>query len=485
MGSSAPSGLRRIPLSTPAPTEASGLLPGTAPVRRPGAPLYDTSDDDDHRHFDSIVAGQSDVDAIVAAYGPRTAGSGAAHLVHDDEVPLADDENRPSEGLLAALGLLSLGRYALGVFLLVIVAIIWVAASEWIKYIFGALDFNKPYFMTFLNTGMFALYNTAYPCMRWWRSVPWAYPGEAEAEPFFSLPRRRLAEVEQASPPAAADGGDGAAAQGASPVDSTEAAAATVQQPESQAATATNAGDGHQEPLPRYSRRELLRCAMCFCPLWFLANVLFNYSLSQTSVSSNTILSTTSSFWTLVFAWAFLKQRIKVLMIGALVLNLGGTVMVAYGDDSSGGGKDSLIGDALALLSAFFYASYTTVLRFFLPDEDRYSMPMVFGMVGIVNLVLMWPGLVILSVTGIEPFEWPSWNVLWPLVLNGLVGTNLSDVLWAKAVILTSPFVATLGLSLTTPFAMVADLVIHQTQYTFLYITGAIVVMGGFITSNL
>jgi len=382
------------------------------------------------------------------------------HALHGDDEA---GGGAVKEGLFTACGLDKIGRYAVGVCLLIIVAIIWVAASEWIQHIYGALDFNKPYFITFFNTSMFALYNLGYVGIKWWRAVPWAYPGEAEAEKFFSVPRRRLNEAEAAEAAAA----EAAAAQNMN-------TASTI--------------DAPPEPLPpRYSRRELLRCACCFCPLWFLANVLFNYSLSATSVSSNTILSTTSSVWTLAFAKFILKAPTPLTKLGALVLTLSGTVMVAYGDDkdSTDEGHDSLLGDILALVSAFFYASYTTVLRYFLPDERRYSMPMVFGMVGVVNMLLMWPGLIVLSATGVEPFELPTWAVLWPLAINGLIGTNLSDVLWAKAVILTSPFVATLGLSLTTPFAMVADLVLHQTRYSGLYITGAIVVTAGFIVSNL
>jgi solute carrier family 35 protein F5 len=65
-----------------------------------------------------------------------------------------------------------------------------------------------------------------------------------------------------------------------------------------------------------------------------------------------------------------------------------------------------------------------------------------------------------------------------------LIGTNLSDVLWAKAVVLTSPFVATLGLSLTTPFAMVAGAIVNHAKYSLLYIAGALVVTGGFVVSN-
>lgn len=138
----------------------------------------------------------------------------------------------------------------------------------------------------------------------------------------------------------------------------------------------------------------------------------------------------------------------------------------------------------LALASAFFYAAYTTVLRWCLPDDERYSMGMAFGFVGVINVVLMWPGLLLVHLTGIEVFELPSWTVLGSMGLNAIIGTNLSDILWAKSVILTSPLVATLGLSLTTPLAMIADFFLKGKKFSLQYIAGAIAVTLGFVLIN-
>lgn len=344
---------------------------------------------------------------------------------HDDNVDLLNASTaEPDTGTPEPVGCLKLSRYGVGVVLLVLVAIIWVAASEWIQWIFGDLHFDKPFFLTYLNTTMFSLWNVGYFVVPWWREVPWS-DDDVESDD---------------------DGGDS------------------------------------ESPRP-YTMRELAKCALMFCPFWFLANVLFNYSLSRTSVSSNTILSTTSSIWTLLFARVFLGQEVRLFKVAALLLTIGGTVMVGLGDEHHSG-KDSLVGDVLALTSAFFYATYTTVLKWCLPDEERYAMGMVFGMVGVANMLMMWPGFLILHYTGVEPFELPGWAVLWPLMVNTLIGTNLSDVMWAKAVVLTSPFVATIGLSLTTPFALMADLVIHGAKHGPLYITGAVVVTAGFVVAN-
>jgi solute carrier family 35, member F5 len=46
--------------------------------------------------------------------------------------------------------------------------------------------------------------------------------------------------------------------------------------------------------------RATLRIAAIFSPIWFVANYAFNLSLTQTSVASSTVISATSSLWTLL-----------------------------------------------------------------------------------------------------------------------------------------------------------------------------------------
>ena len=105
---------------------------------------------------------------------------------------------------------------------------------------------------------------------------------------------------------------------------------------------------------------------------------------------------------------------------------------------------------------------------------------------GVFNVALLWPGLIILHYTGIEPFELPSARVFWMLVANGVIGTFLSDYLWLLAMLMTSPVVVTLGLSLTIPLAIFTDWVLGETLPAMaMYWSGALLVLASFVFINI
>ena len=56
----------------------------------------------------------------------------------------------------------------------------------------------------------------------------------------------------------------------------------------------------------------------------------------------------------------------------------------------------------------------------------------------------------------------------------------ISDYIWARAVVLTSPTVATVGMSITIPLAILSDLLIHSIVPNLVAIIGSIFVIGGF-----
>lgn len=149
-------------------------------------------------------------------------------------------------------------------------------------------------------------------------------------------------------------------------------------------------------------------------------------------------------------------NKFKELVILTFFHSFGGIVFVSYSDqlanpDANGFAIPApLIGDLLALCGAFFYGCYTTILKLKIVDESRIDMPMFFGFVGAFNVLFMWPFFLILHYIGLEEFQLPYSTSIWVMVLlNAFIGTFLSDYLWLLAMLMTSPLVVTLGISLT------------------------------------
>lgn len=71
----------------------------------------------------------------------------------------------------------------------------------------------------------------------------------------------------------------------------------------------------------------------------------------------------------------------------------------------------------MAAFSAVMYGVYTIVLKRQVGDESRVNMQLFFGLVGFFNMFLLWPGFIVLHITGAEPFALPYTSRVWTIIL--------------------------------------------------------------------
>ncbi|WCJ38098.1 EamA-like transporter family [Euphorbia peplus] len=241
----------------------------------------------------------------------------------------------------------------------------------------------------------------------------------------------------------------------------------------------------------RWTRTRVARVSLVICPFWFLAQLTFNLSLKYTTVTSNTILSTSSSLFTFLVSLAFLGEKFTWIKLVSVLLCMAGTIIVSLGDSESSlsaVATSPLLGDFLSLVSAGFYAIYITLIRLKLPDDDgksgHVSMAQFLGFLGLFNIFIFLPVALILHLTMLEPFNILTGEQFGLIVGKGLLDNVLSDYLWAKAVLLTTTTVATAGLTIQVPLAAIVDTLRGHAPHLSGYL-GALAVMIGFAGINI
>ena len=108
------------------------------------------------------------------------------------------------------------------------------------------------------------------------------------------------------------------------------------------------------------NRRTVLLCAASglFLALHFTS---WFESLTMTSVASSTAISCTEVIWVAMGYALFLKGKVSLAAAGTIFVTVGGSMLIAFSDYSSGG--DHLFGDILALAAAIFCSVYTLIGR--------------------------------------------------------------------------------------------------------------------------
>ncbi|KAI5310212.1 hypothetical protein KEM55_000507 [Ascosphaera atra] len=238
------------------------------------------------------------------------------------------------------------------------------------------------------------------------------------------------------------------------------------------------------------------KIAFEFCILWFSANYFAFACLQHTTVSSTTILTSTSGLWTLIFGVIGGVERWNVKKLIGVLISLAGITLISR-VDMSGSHEDGnpstfplkptaemALGDAMAAFSAILYGIYTVVMKRKVGDEGKVNMTLFFGLVGLTNMLLLWPGFVLLHVTGIETFALPDSSKVWNVLIANALVSLISDIAWAYSMLLTTPLIVTVGLSMTIPLSLIGEIFIHGKYSSLTYWLGAALVFFSFAVVN-
>ena len=114
-----------------------------------------------------------------------------------------------------------------------------------------------------------------------------------------------------------------------------------------------------REELRRMTGREVGLCLVSGASLGLHFAAYFE-SLRYTSIAASVVLVDTEVLFVALISILLLKKKLRKKAWLAILLALGGSVIIAMAD-TAGGGADALRGDLLALCGAFFVAVYTMI----------------------------------------------------------------------------------------------------------------------------
>lgn len=71
------------------------------------------------------------------------------------------------------------------------------------------------------------------------------------------------------------------------------------------------------------------------------------------------------------------------------------------------------------------------------------------------------------------------------LSANAILGTVISDFCWAKSVVLLGPLMTTLGIALTIPLSIMADILKGEKKITWQFFLGTTLILGSFLGNSM
>ncbi|PBP21388.1 vacuolar membrane protein [Diplocarpon rosae] len=383
-------------------------------------------------------------------------------------------------GFRAGFGMENIARRTLGIFLLLVTVVLWTTSNFLASYIFADNTYSKPYFVTYINTACFAI----------------------SLLPMFvrKIQRHGIAHAQTSLLEFWQSRGDyrpiGNKSQDREDAEDPMSASQTRLLVDNDFGPALALNGETQPTLEMLSAQATAWLSLEFCLLWFGANYLVAACLEYTSVASSTILTSTSSIWTLVFGALVRVEHFSYKKLIGVLASLAGIILISSVDLSSKDNDDNrgsfphksqgeiALGDAMAFGSAVMYGIYAVVMKKRIVNEDRVSMPLFFGLVGLFNVIFMWPGFFILDFTGVEEFTLPPTGKVWAIVLLNSASSFISDYAWAYAMLLTTPLVVTVGLSMTIPLSLIGQIILNTQYSSALYWIGAFIVILSFLFIN-
>ncbi|MGZ5090621.1 MAG: DMT family transporter [Burkholderiales bacterium] len=197
---------------------------------------------------------------------------------------------------------------------------------------------------------------------------------------------------------------------------------------------------------------------------------VWHWSIVLTSVANATLLANCAPIFVTLTAWLMFRRRPRALFITGLALAMAGMAMLLRGDFTHG--ERALLGDALGIVTAMFYAAYQlTVTR----ARQHASTSSIMTVSGTITALILLP-LALTSGERFIPLTAHGWLLLVGLAL---IAQAAGQSLIAYAMAHLSATFSSVGLLLQPVIAAALAWMLLGEELTPLSIAGAVLVLLG------
>ena len=217
------------------------------------------------------------------------------------------------------------------------------------------------------------------------------------------------------------------------------------------------------------SRRDYLR--LIWAGLFFAGDLaVWHWSIQFTSVANSTLLANFAPIFVTLVAWAVFKERFSRTFIGGLALAIGGAIVLM--GESMNLSASHIVGDALGIVTAMFYAGYILSVGRLRAD---FSTATIMTWTGLVSGLALLP-LTLLSGESLIPPSLYGWTVLAAL---GVISHAGGQSLIAYALAHLPPAFSSVSLLLQPAAAAIFAWILLAEPLSFLQALGAVIVLAG------
>ena len=226
-------------------------------------------------------------------------------------------------------------------------------------------------------------------------------------------------------------------------------------------------------PLINVPRKGFVFLSICVGTIAFMGKV---WSLQHLPIGDATALFFTSPLFTGVIARIFIKEKLTLAHIGAMIAGLGGVILIAKPDFIFQTQSDSFpwYNYLVPVVSAVFLSTYFVMIRSLGGSVSSYAIAWYSGPTALIGGVLY-------HVISRDPYHLPSCHV--PRLLLIVAGLSVMIVAFAINLALTFEKATTAILirNLDTPLAFIVQVALFGVAVETLSVVGAVLIMLGTI----